>query len=415
MPQNVGNKNTAPKTPGQMQETSSGIRRKVYPERSRAEKDAGNDQRSQPGQKKMRGMTSARSPGSKNAGDGQRSQPGQKKVRGITKVGRKGGGTHPPPLGRPGWPAQRAGQAARVRRPGRSVSLRRRNTPQTPQGLATGLQCIHSPHHSGYQPSVALNTRTGPTFDKPNCWWASAKIWCSGYISLRLPQGGGGVEELGGSRHLHCCTLTHKLTRFYRASNAFRGSSCTKSWDFGGVSTPNASETRCRGVPAGQWTWCISNASLTQKARRVRNALGAGAGAGAEHPSPETLPGGGAWRSWVGHDTYSIGTAVYKDGRAVKDVPRSELVWNWEQRVGQRVMTACVENQGSGSLTQGVTPGATAQADLGQASGTDAQPDRAQPGSECRRQASARLRLSPSSSGWCSARPSRPDSAPGRG
>eukprot|EP00661_Eupelagonemidae_sp_cell13_P015229 gene15229-biopygen2146 len=78
-------------------------------------------------------------------------------------------------------------------------------------------------------------------------------------------------------------------------------------------------------------------------------------------------------------------------------------------------MTACVENQGSGSLTQGVTPGATAQADLGQASGTDAQPDRAQPGSECRRQASARLRLSPSSSGWCSARPSRPDSAPGRG
>eukprot|EP00661_Eupelagonemidae_sp_cell13_P012921 gene12921-biopygen454 len=28
----------------------------------------------------------------------------------------------------------------------------------------------HSPHrHSGHQPSVALDTRPGPTFDGPNC------------------------------------------------------------------------------------------------------------------------------------------------------------------------------------------------------------------------------------------------------
>eukprot|EP00661_Eupelagonemidae_sp_cell13_P009267 gene9267-biopygen21214 len=43
--------------------------------------------------------------------------------------------------------------------------------PQAPPGLATGLQRTHSPHrHSGYQPSVALDTRPGPTFDGPNCW-----------------------------------------------------------------------------------------------------------------------------------------------------------------------------------------------------------------------------------------------------
>eukprot|EP00661_Eupelagonemidae_sp_cell13_P022357 gene22357-biopygen17731 len=50
-------------------------------------------------------------------------------------------------------------------------------TPQAPPGLATGLQHAHSPHgHSGHQPSVALDTRPGPTFDEPNCWWAGISI-----------------------------------------------------------------------------------------------------------------------------------------------------------------------------------------------------------------------------------------------
>eukprot|EP00661_Eupelagonemidae_sp_cell13_P011742 gene11742-biopygen9440 len=45
--------------------------------------------------------------------------------------------------------------------------------PQTPPDLAISLQRTHSPQrHSGHQPSVALDTRPGPTFDGSNCWWA---------------------------------------------------------------------------------------------------------------------------------------------------------------------------------------------------------------------------------------------------
>eukprot|EP00661_Eupelagonemidae_sp_cell13_P003326 gene3326-biopygen14273 len=82
--------------------------------------------------------------------------------------GRAVGPPDPPQLGWPARPAQRGGVQLR--------STSTRHVFSIAQGLATGLQRIHSPHHSGYQPTVALNTRTGPTFDRYNCWAGASAL-----------------------------------------------------------------------------------------------------------------------------------------------------------------------------------------------------------------------------------------------